>query len=214
MKKQIFALQALIMTFALNATAGGVGSVHSCKEESHVLASAPLEVYLPDGTTKKAVGVASLVSRKSVCDQSEYEIIDVQLKLDDQIEPYGLKIKGTITGFENSASLEFRLKEIVNTTETFHPSTYAQTKITHFGDVGRLNVIANPPALLFWDSTQSKINDLISAQSNGQASDDRPLACSLDQAYVTLTKKTNGTDGLSKDLTLTAIFRGPLQLCP
>ena len=171
-------------------------------------------MYLQDGTTQQDVGEASLVSRKAICDNGEYESIDVHYKLVDEIKPYGLKIKDTIVGFETSTSVEFRLKELVNSTETFHTSVYGTTKINHFGKHQMLNLLFEHPPILFWVNAKSQVTDLITAVSNGQSANDRPLACSIDRAYATLTKKASETDGLKKDLQLTAIFSGPLNICP
>ena len=214
MRKQFLAVQVLIMSVAMSAIAGGVGSIETCDVTREVLQSAPLQVYLPDGFTQQTVGEASLVSRKSVCKNGEYEVIDIEFQLADEIKPYGIKIKDAITAFEIHASLDFRLKELVNSTKNFHASPYGKTTINHFGEVGMIDVTVENPQILFWVNTTSRIDSLISATSNGQSADDRPLRCSLDKAYVTLTKKASGTNGLQKDLRLTAFFKGPLQFCP
>lgn len=214
MKNPFLAIQIFVVSFALNAFAGGTGSTQTCKHIDKVLISAPMQVYLPDGMTKQTVGEASLVSRKTICDSGEYEVIDIRFNLDDEIKPYGIKIKDTITAFENEASVEFRLKELVNSTERFDTSTYGKTKINHFGSVGTLEVEMKKPAILFWGSTQSTLDGVITADTKTPLAEYLPLACSLERGYVTLTKKAKGSDGLQKDLTLTAIFRGPLQLCP
>lgn len=214
MRKQFLAIQLLAMSVAVSATAGGVGTTETCDVSKEVLVSAPLNVYLPDGNTEVAVGTASLVSRKSVCKNGEYEVIEMDLQLDDEIKPYGLKIKDTITAFENSVSLDFRLKQLVNSTDYFDTTVYGKTKITHFGSVGLLNVAVDHPPILFWVNPKSQIGSLMTATANGPSSDESPLRCSLEQAHVVLTKKASGTDGLQKDLRLTAFFRGPLQLCP
>lgn len=213
MRKQFLVAQTIIAV-ALSAAAGGVSSPSTCTSTSKVIATAPLQVYLPDGMTQQDVGEASLVSRKTICENGEYEMIDIQLQLQDEIKPYGLKIKDTIVGFETYASIDFRLKQLVNSSETFSNSTYGTTKINHFGKLQMLNVLVQHPPILFWMNAQSQIADLITATSNGQTASDRPLACSLEKAFVRLTKKANGSDGLQKDLNLDAIFRGPLQLCP
>ncbi len=214
MKKQILAVQLLIMSVAVSATAGGVGITETCSVTNEVLMSAPLNVYLPDGITEQAVGEASIVSRKSVCKNGEYEVIGIDLQLADEIKPYGIKIKDAITAFEINTSLDFRLKELVNTTKSFHASPYGKATINHFGEVGMIDVTVENPQILFWVNPKASIDSLISAVSNGQAADDRPLRCSLDKAYVILTKKASGSDGLKKDLRLSAFFRGTLQLCP
>lgn len=214
MKKQFIALQIAMLSFVFNAYAGGVGSTDSCTHTNKVLVSAPLEVYLPDGSTKATVGEASLVSRSVSCNSGEYEVMDIQLNLDDEIKPYGIKIKDTITAFESQASLEFRLKELVNSTEAFHPSPHGKTKINHFGSVGTLAVEMNRSDILFWMNTTSQLDSMINAEINSKSSMARPLACSVERGYVILTKKANETNGLKKDLTLTAFFQGPLQLCP
>lgn len=213
MRKQ-FLLAQTIIAVALSAAAGGVSSPSTCTSTKEVIATAPLQVYLPDGMTQQDVGEASLVSKKTICENGEYEIIDIQFKLQDEIKPYGLKIKDTIVGFDTYASIEFRLKELVNTTDTFNSSTYGTIKINHFGKNQMLDVSVQHPPILFWNNTQSQIADLMTATSNGQTASDRPLACSLDKAYVNLIKRANGSDGLQKDLNVTAIFRGPMQLCP
>jgi hypothetical protein len=201
------------MAVAVSATAGGTGSVSTCKYVDEVLVTAPLQVYLPGGMTEQTVGEASIVSQKAVCHNGGHESIEIHLKLDDEIKPYGLKIKDTITSFENKVSLDFRLKELVNSTDFFDVSIYGSTEINHFGGEGIINAIVKKPAILFWVNTETKIDSLISAVSNGQVADDRPLRCSLNRAYVILTKKASGTDGLQKDLSVSAFFRGPLQFC-
>ena len=214
MRKQFLAVQLLIMSVAISATAGGVGSTETCAVTKEILVSAPLNVYLPDGMTEQAVGEASIVSRKSVCKNGEYEVIDIDLQLADEIKPYGIKIKDAITAFENSVSLDFRLKQLVNSAEYFDTTVYGTTKVTHFGGVGLLNVAMEKPQILFWINTKSQIDSVITAIANGQSTDDRPLRCSLEKAYVILTLKPNDFNGLQKDLRLSAFFRGPLQLCP
>ncbi len=212
MRKQFLAALT-ILSVAISASAGGVGSTTTCTYVNEVLMSAPLQVYLPDGMTEQTVGEASIVSRKGTCTTGAFEVIDISFKLDDEIKPYGIKIKDTITAFEPFAMIDFRLKELVNSTESFHASVYSKTKINHFGQLGILNLTIENPTILFWTNTQSQIDGLMSADSNGQGPNGRPLACSLEKAYVSLTKKASGTDGLKKDLQLTAIFRGPLQFC-
>lgn len=214
MKKQFLAVQVFVMSLALNASAGGVGSTEICQHVDKVLVSAPLQVYLPDGHTKKTVGEASLVSRKAICESGAFEVIDIDFNLDDEIQPYGLKIKDTIIGFESKASIEFRIKELVNSTENFHPSPHGQTKINHFGSVGTLELKLDKQDILFWINAKSGLDSLITANANTPSSNDRPLACSIERGSVTLTKKADDKNGLAKDLTLMAFFQGPLQLCP
>jgi hypothetical protein len=211
MKKQLLVAQ-IIVSAAVSAFAGGVGSVGTCKQVDQVLLSAPLEVYLPDGMTKQTVGEASLVSRKSDCGGSNYESIYVHFKLDDEIKPYGIKIKGTITGFEQHSSVGFRLKELVNSTETFNDGAYAETKINDFGGLQTLDVTVKTQSILFWDKTTAQGDVLITATPS--QADGSPLACSLHNAYASLIKIPNSSNTLTKNLQLTAIFRGPLQLCP
>ncbi len=214
MPKQFLAVQMLTMLVALSAAAGGGGSSPSCTHVEEVLTSAPVQVYLPDGNTQQTVGEASIISRKSICNTGEFEVIDIRINLDDEIKPYGFKIKGSITAFETYASIDFRLKQLVNSAKSFDGNVYSKTKINHFGPVGILAFQIQEPPILFWMNTQSGMSSLINAVSDGQSATDRPLACSLDKAFLMLTKKATGTDGLKKDLQLTAIFRGPIQYCP
>ncbi len=213
MRKHFLAMQFIAMSFAVNAAAGGVDNTNTCTFVNTVMASTPMEVYLPDGWTTQTVGKASIVSRKASCQSGEYEMLDVQLNLDDEIKPYGLKIKDTVTMFENESSFQFRLKELVNSTDYFNANLNGKIKINHFGSLGTLNVELKAPDILFWTKTQSSIDSVMTAQTSTDA-EDRPLACSLETAFVRITKKANGTNGLEKDLILTAIFPQQMQLCP
>lgn len=214
MQKQFLAVQMFTTLVALSAAAGGGGSTPTCTHAEEVLTSAPVQVDLPDGNTKQNVGEASIISRKSICNTGDFELIDVRIKLDDEIKPYGLNIKDSVTAFETFATIDFRLKQLVNSAKSFAGNVYSETRINHFGPVGILTFQIQEPPILFWLNTQSGMSSLINAVSDGQSANDRPLACALDKAFLSLTKKATGTDGLKKDLQMTATFRGPIQYCP
>ncbi len=215
MKTQLLAAQ-LIMLTGLSAFAGGVSfPSNPCTSLGEdTVTSAPLMVYLPDGNTEQQVGTVKILSQKSDCSGAINESLDVKVEMNDEIKAYDIKIKGNIIGMEPEVSLDFRLKELVNSAVSFDASTYATTKIHHFGSKsGALNYLIKQPSVLVWQNPTVVIGQQVHAVADKDSGVDSPLACSLDRAYVTLTIKANQNNGLKRDLTMRAFTASDIKAC-
>ncbi len=215
MKKQILVTQ-LMMLMTWSAFAGGVSEPSPCTLlEPEVIVTAPITIYLQDGNTKATVGEASLVSQRTACPQYDLEQIDVRLQLDDEIEGYGIKVKDKILSAEPSVTLEFRLKELVNTSESFSASVYGKTTLHQFGSspmIVRQTITA--PSILFWLKPLARIDGLVNATIDKNVGVEQPLKCALEGVFVRFIMAPNEHNGLTKNLTFDAFTKGSLKLCP
>jgi hypothetical protein len=196
-----FLVASMTLLFVLNLNAGGSIGGSPCKKQSEqVLDTRPVKIYLPDGSTMAQVGEMKLISHLYKCHSYALENITMQIQLDDEIQPYGIKFKDAVTSIHAEVFLAFDLKQLVNSNSKF--GAYRSRMEISYPHERELRAVYNEEGRhqAVWLSPKIDIDNLVWAEIDTNSGQERPLADSLRSFGGSLKLMPNEENGLKKDL--------------
>jgi hypothetical protein len=193
----------MTLLFVLNVNAGGSTGESSCNRQSEqVLYTRPVKIYLPDGNTEVQVGEVKIISRLYKCHSGDFEDINMQIQLDDEIQPYGIKFKDAVTSMHAEVFLAFDLKQLINFNSEFGAySRKMEISYVHQREI-RAEYNEEDRGVLVFLKPEIELDRLVWGTIDTNSGQERPLASSLRSFGGSLKLRPDKENGLKKDLLL------------